>query len=275
MTWWQQLDKTSGSRPRSVLLMDGDRELVADRLTRLVNLPTVVVNPEHRWMPTGKPFQNADGTWDKSPANEAKLSCPNPLVDEAVRNELQSWWLEFTGGANVPNWDIASQCLIGSAAGLVLIEAKAHGGELDEKPTGKRPPTTLNGWKNHQRIGRAIADASAELQSATGLPWAISRDRCYQLSNRFAWSWKLASLGIPVVLIYLGFLDANEMPQPLFHSDGKDEHCWNSTVLKYSAGVVPPQVWDAASPIDIDGVPLMPLIRTYSQPFNQNDAEVT
>jgi hypothetical protein len=275
MTWWQQLDKTSGSRPRCVLLMDGDRELVADRLTRLVSLPNVVVNVEHRWMPTGKPFENADGTWDKVPANETKLSCPNPLVDEARRSELQSWWLEFTGGANVPNWDIASQCQVGGTQGLLLVEAKAHGGELDEKPTGKRPPTTLNGWKNHQRIGRAIADASAELQSATGLPWAVSRDRCYQLSNRFAWSWKLASLGIPVVLVYLGFLDAVEMPQPRFHSDGKDEHCWKSTVLKYSAGVVPPQVWNDGFQIDIDDVPLIPLIRTYSQPFDPNEAEAT
>ena len=31
------------------------------------------------------------------------------------------------------------------------------------------------------------------------------------MSNRFAWAWKLASSSVPVVLIYLGFLRADEM----------------------------------------------------------------
>ena len=38
------------------------------------------------------------------------------------------------------------------------------------------------------------------LSAATGLQWGLSRDDHYQLSNRFAWCWKLATLGIPVVL---------------------------------------------------------------------------
>jgi hypothetical protein len=251
-----------------VLVMDDeDRHRTANRLMKLVDLPDVIVSEQHHWMPNGKPYQKKDGSWDKSPANEVKLSSPNPLVDDRTQRELQSWWLEFTGGANVPNWDIASQCQVFGEPGLLLVEAKAHGGELQEKPTGKRPPTTLNGWKNHQKIGRAIADASAELQFATGLPWAISRDQCYQLSNRFAWSWKLASLGIPVVLIYLGFLDATEMPPPRFQADGEGEQCWKSTVMKYSDGLVPAQVWEDGYQIDIDGVPLIPLIRVFDQPF--------
>ena len=28
------------------------------------------------------------------------------------------------------------------------------------------------------------------------------------MSNRFAWAWKLADLGVPVVLVYLGFFRA-------------------------------------------------------------------
>jgi len=276
MTWWKQLDKTSGSRPRAVLMMDADdRQVVADRLTRIVGHPQVVVTAQHQWMPTGKPVPKKDGSWDKSPANEAKLSSSTKLLDDMTRKELQSWWLEFTSGANVPNWDIASQCHVGGVPGLLLVEAKAHGGELDENPTGKRPPTTLNGWKNHQKIGRAIADASAELQFATRLPWAISRDKCYQLSNRFAWSWKLASLGIPVVLVYLGFLDATEMPEPRFREEAEGEHCWKTTVVKYGDGTVPTQVWEDNYTIDIDGVPLIPRIRTYNQQFDPNEAEAT
>ena len=41
-----------------------------------------------------------------------------------------------------------------------------------------------------------------------GGDWMLSRDHHYQLSNRFAWSWKPASIGVPVVLLYLGFLNA-------------------------------------------------------------------
>lgn len=267
MNWWEQLDKTSGSRPRSVLMMDGAPETVAMRLTNLIGLEGTVVLPQGHWMPQGKPAQNVDRSWDKSPANEAKLSSPNQLIDETIQTELKSWWLEFTGGANVPNWDIASQCIVDGVDGLLLIEAKAHWGELQENPTGKRPPTTLNGWTNHKKIGRAITDASAELQFATKLPWGISRDKCYQLSNRFAWSWKLASLGIPVVLVYLGFLNASEMPEPLFQADGEGEHSWKSTVLKYSEGLVPSKAWEDDYRIDIDDVPIIPLIRTYDQPF--------
>ena len=42
----------------------------------------------------------------------------------------------------------------------------------------------------------------------------ISRDRCYQFSNRIAFAWKLVSLGIPVVLVYLGFLNDPGMRRP-------------------------------------------------------------
>jgi hypothetical protein len=41
--------------------------------------------------------------------------------------------------------------------------------------------------------------------------WTLSRDSHYQLTNRFAWAWKLASMGVPVVLGYLGFQGAAEM----------------------------------------------------------------
>ena len=35
---------------------------------------------------------------------------------------------------------------------------------------------------------------------------AISYTAHYQLANRLAFTWKLATLGIPTVLIYLGFI---------------------------------------------------------------------
>ena len=41
MEWLAQLPKKDrrGSRPRCLLIMDGHKEVVADRLTRLVGLP--------------------------------------------------------------------------------------------------------------------------------------------------------------------------------------------------------------------------------------------
>lgn len=33
----------------------------------------------------------------------------------------------------------------------------------------------------------------------------ISRDSHYQFANRLGFAWKLASIGVPTVLVYLGF----------------------------------------------------------------------
>ncbi len=72
----------------------------------------------------------------------------------------------------------------------------------------RRCPTTSK--RNHAQIGRAISEASLGLKDTMD-GWNLSRDSHYQLANRFAWAWKLASMGVPVVLVYLGFLGAAEM----------------------------------------------------------------
>jgi hypothetical protein len=68
---------------------------------------------------------------------------------------------------------------------------------------------------SHETIGAAIESARMGFEAGTRLAWHISRDSHYQISNRFAWSWKLTQLGIPVVLVYLGFLNASDMPMPM------------------------------------------------------------
>jgi hypothetical protein len=76
----------------------------------------------------------------------------------------------------------------------------------------------------------------------TLLPWHVSRDSHYQISNRFAWSWKLTTLGLPVVLIYLGFLGAHEMGdrgQPFMKVSD-----WEGLVLSHSRRLFPAEVWD-------------------------------
>ena len=263
MTWNKQLGKDwRGSRPRCVLLMDGEREEVAARLTKLVGLSNVEVSASDNWMPWGKPIQREDGSWDKTPANEARLDKANCLVHPEIRNQLQNWWLLH--GGNTPNWDIASTCHINGKRGLILIEAKAHAQELDTKGKSLSKDAVQNSKENHKRIGQAIAKANSSLREEAGKSWNLSRDSHYQLSNRFAWSWKLASLGVPVILIYLGFLKACEMDDrgDPFHYESK----WSNVLKEHCEGIVDEACWGKW--INIANTPFIPLIRTCKQPFD-------
>jgi len=147
--------------------------------------------------------------------DEATLPETERLLSAELRFELRRWWLAVaSNNKRTPNWDIASTCAIEGKAGIVLIEAKAHDQELIKEETGRKnieAPVSGSARRNLLRIGWAIRDASVALADETGLAWALSRNWNYQMSNRFAWAWKLADLGIPVVLVYLGFLGANEM----------------------------------------------------------------
>ena len=187
MAWWEQLGKDNrGSRPRCVLLMDGKPDVVAERLTRLVNLPGVLVSSDDKWMPYGKPVRR-NGLWDKSPANEAQLDKARDLMSDENRRHLREWWLAVWGRGGrttTPNWDIASTCRIDGKPGLLLVEAKAHENELEYAGKDLNGGASENSQKNHTRIGHAIRQARTELQSVIGGHWAISRDECYQLSNR-------------------------------------------------------------------------------------------
>ena len=260
--WRQALGKDNrGSRPRCVLLTDGSRQEVAARLTGLVGLPEVTVSASDRWLPMGKPVRTSMG-WDAKPSAEARIDRDDGFVAATVRRELAEWWLSVIGPAAwTPQWDVAATCSIEGRDGLILVEAKAHSNELST--AGKRKPGSDNGWKNHDRIGAAIAQANVGLRLAAGGSWALSRDRSYQLSNRFAWSWKLASLGVPVILIYVGFLSAGEMaPDGAPFPSAVD---WETTLRSHARGVSDDACWGKR--IDVDGTPLRPLIRAIDVPF--------
>ena len=97
MSWFRRLGKDQrGSRPRCVLLVDGSREEVANRLTQLVNLPDVIVSPSDRWMPYGKPVRR-NGSWDNTPAREGELDKSNDLVCREIQLQLKTWWLAVPG----------------------------------------------------------------------------------------------------------------------------------------------------------------------------------
>ncbi len=244
MGWMEQLGKENrGSRPRCVLLCDGAADQVARRLTELVGRPgEVSVSATDQWHPRGTVCVE-EAQLDKAPA----------LLDDARQRRLREWWLaKGSEESPTPSWDIASTCKIFGKAGLLLIEAKAHSSELS-------PKDRCRAKSSRDSINNAIRAANDGLRCATGGSWQLCTAQKYQLSNRFAWSWKLATLGKPVVLVYLGFLNAEEMKgegTTLFRSDED----WKDRLQEYGQGTIDSDCWEKA--LDIGGTTLLPLIRT-------------
>jgi hypothetical protein len=236
-----------GSRARCILLTNGSDEIVARRLSELA-APFAIIDPKrHHWMPRGF-----------AEPKEAKLGNALQFLSDEHREVMTGWWLAVREHANTPNWDIASTATIDGAEGLVLVEAKAHAAEI--KIDGKAGEGRA---ENHARIDAACREASAALNCI--LPgWSLSVESHYQLCNRFAWAWRIASLGVPVVLVYLGFLRAEEM-----HDQGlplADAKSWDRAVRDHCGGIVPAKVWDQA--ISIDGTPLHAMIRSMELPLD-------
>lgn len=242
-----------GSKLRCHLLTHGTPAEVAPRLDELAGR-FAAVTPDDRWMPQG--FDELE---------EAQLDRAPRLLDPELGSELRRWWLGTVDSpGRTPNFDIASTCRVDGVRGLLLVEAKAHDQELIDAAAGRarRPPSDA-GDATREAIGAAIREARNGLEVATALEWGIDRDSHYQLSNRVAWAWKLAMMGIPVVLVYLGFLDANEMADKGNPIGSHAE--WTRLVRQHAAGVVPGAAWDRA--LAIGEVPLVLSIRSASQPL--------
>ena len=192
---------------------------------------------------------------------EAQFGYADQFLTADRRAALAQWWLAVPRRANTPNWDLVSTCQVaGQKQGLLLVEAKAHAGELSAagKTLTKRP--SVNSAQNDQRIRAAIAEANTRL-GGQAQGWHLTTDTHYQMSNRFAWAWKLADLGVPVVLVYLGFLNADEMGYGAFHS-GDD---WDRCLRDHAQGVVPAAAWNRRLEVRAGSgalVPLVPLIQT-------------
>ena len=252
-----------GSKPRCHLLTSGTRLEVAERLTSLVKPWGEVVATNSYWMPNG--FVDCE---------EAQLHKAERIITDAKdRDTLLNWWLAVPNKAKTttPNWDIASTCVIHGKPGILLIEAKAHDTELRNEERGKQlvgedsKGVSLDSRRNHVRIGCCIQEAGSALSQQTGLSWALSRDWCYQMANRFAWAWKLTELGKPVVLIYLGFVACNEMQGGTTKIAIAGNDAWQKMVEDHSRPLFPREVWNKEW--RVHGQPFIPLVRTYNQPL--------
>lgn len=245
-----------GSKPRCHLLTDGTRAEVAGRLATLVK-PYGSVSRTYNWLPAG---------FDE--LKEVQLHKSNALIADETSRKLEEWWFDVPGGSGL-YWDLASQCVLGAGrharSGILLVEAKAHTAELKREGKNLKSGASSGSHRNHEHIGRAIEAANVGLRSLTGNQgWGLSRDDCYQMSNRFAWAWKLASLGIPVMLVYLGFLNAIEM------SDKGDPFCepadWVECVKAHARHKVPEDAWDREWKTP-DGTFFVPRIMSVCQPL--------
>ncbi len=209
-------------------------------VTRTLNCliePYGKITDQDVWIPGG--FLNPDE------AQLDKVADIPVLKDKSAA--LKNWWLEqYDANTRTPNWDIISTCKVSGEDGLLLVEAKAHHGELIQKdPCGA-------GGVNLASITGAMNDINKQ----TG--WNLSAEEHYQISNRFAWSWQLASMGVPVILVYLGFLNADEWADDKL----KDHNDWEKSVREYSKYIVPYAIWN--SKVSAGESYFYPLIRSLT-----------
>ena len=175
-----------------------------------------------------------DDVWKPIGFNNKKESTLATFLKDNFNPELGEnvlrWWV--THGTRSPNWDLISTCTINGKRGILLVEAKAHKSEL--KKAGKKltKDASENSKENHKNICNAIDQANTAINKQVE-EVCISRDKCYQLSNRVAHAWWLASQGIPVVLLYLGFLNCKDMENGtriLFKTDED----WQSAFIEHA-----------------------------------------
>jgi hypothetical protein len=219
-----------------------------DELAELVEPAPVEFRMNDPFMPQG----------ESAPA-EARLETVGPswMPESEAWPRLQEWWLAHKAGANTPNWDIAARCLLEGRPGLVLIEAKANVPELNPGGKSLASDASDRSRANHERIGCAIDEARAGWRLLDdGV--RIGRDSHYQLANRLAFTWKLATLGIPVVLVYLGFTGdegIREAGAPF--ADARD---WQQAFGRYVQGTVPLDLFERR--LEIAGCPVWLLSRS-------------
>ena len=193
-----------------------ERSDFTDQLSQLLCPTGATVQATNVWMPKGH-----------SEPEEARLrQLGTEILPGLDWKAIQDWWLAHNGRANTPNWDLASTCTIQRQRGLVLIEAKAHIGELKENDE-----CGSTNCENREKIGRALDETGQALCVNISREMLLTH---YQLANRVAFSWKIAFMGIPVILIYLGFLGDKSHPDPF-----EDDNHWERELRRYMHKYIP------------------------------------
>ena len=185
-----------------------------------------------KWMPRG--YQEPD---------EARVHTFGREIwpDHSAWRAIEDWWLVHKRGANTPNWDLAFAADVSGRPALVLVEGKAHVSELKEDGKSLADDASANSAANHDRIVSAIKEACTELRGLDPRV-AITHESHYQLANRVAFAWKLASLGISTVLVYLGFTGDHgiaDVGMPF-----SDDSHWRGAFTLHCGAIVPAELFE-------------------------------
>ena len=146
----------------------------------------------------------------------------------------RKWWIPYKG--NRPTWDLLCHIEVEKKPGLLIVEAKARVKELSENdskaaPDLKNPRSRANDYSVRLRL----CEASLALTDLDLGRFRLSADDHYQLSNRLAYLHKLASEGVPTVLMYLGWLKSPDWPvDPL-----QDTNHWETIVRDHMQAIAP------------------------------------
>lgn len=194
----------------------------------------------------------------KSP-DEARLETFGPDCNSGSNAwlMLKKWWLDYPAGANTPNWDMAVYCLIDGKPGFALIEAKANWQELDTAGKRLSHDASPKSQANHRRIGKAIEEACIGWRRFDPSV-SIARDSHYQLANRLAFTWKLAMLGFPVVLVYLGFTGDEGIQNVA--DQFSDDKSWQSAFYSHIERIFPKELFERR--LDLGAAPVWLLSRS-------------
>ena len=137
------------------------------------------------------------------------------------------------------------------------MEAKAHKCELKEEGKTLDASASRNSRENHEQIASAIREACNGLRVFNPAT-KIDRDTHYQLSNRLAFTWKLASLGIPTILVYLGFfgdVGISDVGPPF-----ADDTDWRNSFWSHAGEIVPKELFERR--LDVGSAPAWCLVRS-------------
>lgn len=219
-----------------------------DELSKLLAAVPVQIASDAAFMPLGY-----------STPSEARLDRQTAKFEvlDPVREALRGWWLKHHRGANTPNWDLVVECNVEGRPGLILVEAKANHPELKGEGKPLSDDASDNSRDNDRQIRVAIKEACAGLNAA-GYAGSISADVNYQLANRLAFMWKLASLGIPTVLLYLGFTGdegLRDAGEPF-----KNHEDWSAELDRHTQKCFPSSQWN--SRLNLGGTPAWFLVNS-------------
>ncbi|MGI5868605.1 MAG: hypothetical protein ACOX9C_04045 [Kiritimatiellia bacterium] len=243
-----------GSQLRCLQMTSGDRSAVAEALSALIE-GVGEVRESDLWAPQGL-----------AEPDEIRLDEARGFLKSAgQRDLLKAWWI--TPGLmkhRTPPWDLVSTCRLGGVPGLMLVEAKAHLGELNSDPCSAKDKSNIGTMRPAlDEAAEKWNDLLCALSKEQGWKpqtWVKFVPSChYELACRFAFALKIAEMGVPVALVYLGFLDAEELEEQNFVVFRNPEE-WHGSVIGKTKQTVPEEIWGNA--YDVVGVPLSVLIRS-------------